>query len=129
MTDHTAGRRLLTLSLVVILALNVALSVIGGSSSSPATQYGRPALVALGCLLVWQGRGWARLLLVFLSMGVLFAGPIALGKGLSPLSRAGAVGWLVSLLSAAALASLYLVPSVRAAVASAAPAASSSAGA
>jgi hypothetical protein len=129
MTDPAGGRRLMALSLAVILALNVGLSLLGGSSSSPASQYGRPVLVALSCLLIWQGRAWARLLLALLSMGVLFAGPITLGSGLSPLSRAGAAGWLASVLCAAALALLYLAPSVRATFAAAPSGPSSQAGA
>ena len=116
MPDHVLGRRLLALSLGVVLLLNVALALLPGTAASPAVQYGRPLIVALGCVLVWQGRSWARLLLILMSMGVLFAGPIALGNGLPLVSLAGGMAWLASLLCAVALGMLYLSPSIRAAI-------------
>jgi hypothetical protein len=129
MPSSTDGRRLMAMSLAVILVLNVTLSVIGGSSGAPVTRYGLPALVALACILVWQGRGWARLLLVLLSIGVLLAGPIMVGNGVSPLSVAGALGWLASILCAVALGMLYLSPSIRATLTAVAPGAAPSSGA
>jgi hypothetical protein len=116
MPDHVLGRRLLALSLGVVLLLNLALALLPGTTASPAVQYGRPLIVALGCVLVWQGRSWARLLLILMSMGVLFAGPIALGNGLPLASLAGGISWLASLLCALALGMLYLSPSIRAVI-------------
>jgi hypothetical protein len=118
--DQVLGRRLLLLSLGLIVLLNVALSLLPGDSASPAVQYGRPLIVALGSVLVWQGRSWARLLLILMSMGVLFAGPIALGNGLPLLSVAGAMAWVASVLCVVALGALYVSPSIRAVIHSAA---------
>jgi hypothetical protein len=129
MSEPISGRRLMAASLAVILALNLGLSALAGTAANPAVRFGRPAVVALTCILVWQGRGWARLLLVLLSLGVVLAGPISLGNGLSPLSVGGVAAWLASVVCGAALGLLYFAPSIRAAFATARAGPSSPAGA
>ena len=107
MPDSQRGRRLVLASLLTIFALTVGLALLGGASSSPAVRYGRPLIVALSCLLVWQGRLWARWLLVLLGLGILLAGPIALGNNLPPWTVGGALFWLASILYAVSLVILF----------------------
>jgi hypothetical protein len=113
-SDPSIGRRLVLASLVTILALSLALALLPGASASAAVRYGRPLAVGLACLLVWQGRSWARWLLVLLGLGIILAGPIAMGNGLSPWTSRGAVFWLASILYVASLAILFASRSARA---------------
>ena len=98
MPDPTRGRKLVLASLLIILALTVGLALITRSDAAPAVRYGRPLMVALSCLLVWRGRLWARWLLVLFGLGILLAGPIALGNNLPPWTVGGALFWLASIL-------------------------------
>jgi hypothetical protein len=106
MSDSTRGRALVIASLVTIMALMVGLSALGGSAS-PAVRFGRPLIVVLACLLVWQRRLWARWLLVLPGLGILLAGPIAWGNNVPPWTRAGALFWAASLLYAGSLFLLF----------------------
>ena len=114
MADPIAGRRLVLASLLTILALSLGLAFLGASTSTVAVRYGRPLAVALACVLVWQGRSWARWLLILLGLGILLAGPIAMGNGVSPLTLAGVGFWLASVLYAASLVILFVSPGGRA---------------
>lgn len=114
MADVSKGRTIVLTCFFFILALTIGLAVVGGGGSSPAVVYGRPVLVALSCLLVWQGRLWARLLLVLLGFGVILAGPIAMGNGIGPFSTAGLVAWASSALYIACILVLYLSKEARA---------------
>jgi hypothetical protein len=107
MPDPERGRRLVLASLLTILALTAGLALLAGASSAPAVRYGRPLIVALSCLLVWQRRLWARWLLVLLGLGILLAGPIALGNNLPPWTVGGALFWLASILYAVSLFILF----------------------
>jgi hypothetical protein len=106
MSSSGRGRALVIASLVTIVALTMGLSALGGSAS-PAARFGRPLIVVLACLLVWQRRLWARWLLVLLGLGVLLAGPIAWGNNLPPWTVGGALFWAASLLYAASLFILF----------------------
>ena len=117
MSDSARGRVFVLASLLTITALTVGLSALGGSAA-PAARFGRPLIIVLGCLLVWQRRLWARWLLVLLGLGILLAGPIAWGNNLPPWTVGGALFWAASLLYAGSLfilfwsrdARAYLVP-------------------
>jgi hypothetical protein len=106
MSDSGRGRALVVSSLVTIVALTVGLSALGGSAS-PAARFGRPLIVVLACLLVWQRRLWARWLLLLLGLGILLAGPIAWGNNLPPWTVGGALFWAASLLYAGSLFILF----------------------
>jgi len=118
MADSVKGRQLVVLSLCVIVVLTIALSVFAGGVSSPATTYGRPVVVGLGCILVWQGRLWARWLLVLLGLGVIFAGPLAMANGLPFSSSGGMLAWTASGLYLASLLALFFSPDAKAFLAS-----------
>ena len=120
MADPIRGRLLVFASLLVILILSVGLAILARAGSSPAVLYGRPLIVALACLLVWQGRLWARWLLLLFGLGILLAGPIAVGNNLSPSTRGGALSWIASFLYAASLLVLFVAPDARAYLATAA---------
>src|SRR6266496_508188 len=96
MSSSARGRALVIASLVTIVALTVGLSALDGSAS-PTARFGRPLIVVLACVLVWQRRLWARWLLVLLGLGVLLAGPIAWGNNLPPWTVGGALLWAASL--------------------------------
>jgi hypothetical protein len=106
MSDSARGRALVITSLVTIMVLTVGLSALGGSAS-PVARFGRPLIVVLASLLVWQRRLWARWLLVLLGLGILLAGPIAWGNNLPPWTVGGALFWAASLLYAGSLFILF----------------------
>jgi len=117
MSDTARGRQLVLISLVVIVALTIGLAALPASSSA-AVRFGRPLIVILAAALVFQGRGWARWLLVLLGLGILLAGPIAWGNNLPPWTMGGALFWLASILYAASLIILFASKDVRAYLAS-----------
>jgi hypothetical protein len=96
----------LSISLAVLLAATTYFSVVA-PDSPPLTRFGRPALVALAATLVLHGRAWARWLLLLLSLGPLFAGPIGTANGVRPATAAGAFLWVVSAACALALLSVF----------------------
>jgi hypothetical protein len=112
LSDIARGRSFTVISLSVLLVLNAALSLF--AQAAPATRYGRPALAAAACLLIWQGRDWGKWLLALLSLGILLAGPISLGSHLSPVSLGGLLMWVVSAATAVSLWALFRNADVRA---------------
>lgn len=92
------GKRLLLVGLSTLFVLNLVLSLMD-QTGTPVTTFGRPLAVGLLCLLAWQGRRWAAILVIVLSLGVLFAGPLFLLNGVRATSVAGALSWLCSVLA------------------------------
>jgi hypothetical protein len=114
MSDASAGRRLVLQCLAIIVAITIALSWFAGTPSSAVTTYGRPVAAVLAGLLVWQGRLWARWLLVWLGLGPVLAGPIAMAKGIPFSSPYGLLFWGTSVLYLACLLALFFAPAARA---------------
>ena len=100
------GRVLLAASLAAVVLIAAAFAVLGSSQSAIA-QFGRPLIILLAALLVWQGRGWARWLIVVPGIGFLLAGPLGAANGLPLLSLGGLLFWLTSVLYAGAIWVLF----------------------
>lgn len=94
-TSIVRGRALLIASLAAAVLLHAVLGEIGPNPRW-VEQFGRPLVVLLAGVLVWQGRRWARWVILLVGLGALLAGPLGMMNGTSLFSPAGLFLWSVS---------------------------------
>jgi hypothetical protein len=112
MPDSARGRALLVASLVAAVLVHIGFGSLGRNPTW-LEQFGRPLIVILASLLVWQGRLWARWIVLLAGLGALFAGPLAVANGLPILSIYSLVFWAVTAVYAAVAWALFKSADVR----------------